>query len=158
MSEQQIPTFLKVLTYTNYVCGAGIIILGLVIITILPKIINSYLNSLNSIINLTTLISIISLIIGLSIIGGGIFQVILGWGYSHKKRWARSTTLSVSFVSLLFGLFALGGLPKSFSSIEGIMFISNLITVTIAVFIIYYFLTPEIKKWFEPEKQEPTNL
>lgn len=156
MPEQQMPTVLKTLAYTSYVSGALTAVFGLAAASFIPSLINGYmknnLGAATGMLDLSGLISTVSLVVGIGMIGFGIFQIALGWGYVHKKRWARSATLSTSIVSLIFGVFTLLGGSSTDSIIPGLggmMFMINLISLLPIIYITYYFLKPEIKAWFE---------
>ena len=82
---------------------------------------------------------------GLVLVGLGIASLIVSWGLLKGKRWARTITLIISFIAIIFAIISL------VSSGE----LTHVISIIIYGIIIYYMFTDKVKLFFGKVK-EPT--
>ncbi|MGI0052005.1 MAG: DUF7144 family membrane protein [Nitrososphaeraceae archaeon] len=82
---------------------------------------------------------------GLVLVGLGIASLIVSWGLLKGKRWARTITLIISFIAIIFAIISL------VSSGE----LTHVISIIIYGIIIYYMFTNKVKLFFGSVK-EPT--
>ena len=75
----------------------------------------------------------------------GIASLIVSWGLLKGKRWARTITLIISFIAIIFAIISL------VSSGE----LTHIISIIIYGIIIYYMFTDKVKLFFDSVK-EPT--
>ena len=83
---------------------------------------------------------------GLALVILGIASLIVSWGLLKGKRWARTTTLIISFIAIIFAIISL------VSSGE----LTHVISIIIYGIIIYYMFTHKVKFFFGKVK-EPTH-
>ena len=76
---------------------------------------------------------------GLVLVGLGIASLIVSWGLLKGKRWARTITLIISFIAIIFAIISL-------ISSEDLIHILEIIVYGI---IIYYMFTKKVKLFFE---------
>ncbi len=76
---------------------------------------------------------------GLVLVGLGIASLIVSWGLLKGKRWARTITLIISFIAIIFAIISL-------ISSEDLIHILEIIVYSI---IIYYMFTKKVKLFFE---------
>jgi len=82
---------------------------------------------------------------GLVLVGLGIASIIVSWGLLKGKRWARTITLIISIIAIIFALVSLVSNGD----------LVHIIPVIIYGIIIYYMFTDKIKLFFGKVK-EPT--
>jgi hypothetical protein len=82
---------------------------------------------------------------GLVLVILGIASLIVSWGLLKGKRWARTITLIISFIAIIFAIISL------VSSGE----LTHIISIIIYGIIIYYMFTDKVKLFFGRIK-EPT--
>ena len=82
---------------------------------------------------------------GLVLVILGIASLIVSWGLLKGKRWARTITLIISFIAIIFAIISL------VSSGE----LTHVISIIIYGIIIYYMFTDKVKLFFDRVK-EPT--
>jgi uncharacterized membrane protein (DUF2068 family) len=82
---------------------------------------------------------------GLALVILGIASLIVSWGLLKGKRWARTITLIISFIAIIFAIISL------VSSGE----LTHVISIIIYGIIIYYMFTDKVKLFFGRVK-EPT--
>ena len=82
---------------------------------------------------------------GLVLVILGIASLIVSWGLLKGKRWARTITLIISFIAIIFAIISL------VSSGE----LTHVISIIIYGIIIYYMFTDKVKLFFDSVK-EPT--
>jgi uncharacterized membrane protein (DUF2068 family) len=82
---------------------------------------------------------------GLALVILGIASLIVSWGLLKGKRWARTITLIISFIAIIFAIISL------VSSGE----LTHIISIIIYGIIIYYMFTDKVKLFFGRVK-EPT--
>ena len=83
---------------------------------------------------------------GLTLVVLGIASLIVSWGLLKGKRWARTITLIISFISIIIAIISL------VSSRDLI----HIISVIIYGIIIYYMFTKKVKLFFGKIKEPPT--
>jgi hypothetical protein len=76
---------------------------------------------------------------GLVLVGLGIASLIVSWGLLKGKKWARTITLIISFIAIIFAIISL-------ISSEDLIHILEIIVYGI---IIYYMFTKKVKLFFE---------
>ena len=76
---------------------------------------------------------------GLTLVGLGIASFIVSWGLLKGKRWARTITLIISIIAIIFAIISL-------ISSEDLIHIMEIIVYGI---IIYYMFTDKVKLFFE---------
>jgi hypothetical protein len=82
---------------------------------------------------------------GLVLVGLGIASIIVSWGLLKGKRWARTITLIISIIAIIFAIFSLVSNGD----------LVHIIPVIIYGIIIYYMFTDKVKLFFGKVK-EPT--
>jgi hypothetical protein len=82
---------------------------------------------------------------GLILVGLGIASFIVSWGLLKGKRWARTITLIISIISIIFAIVSLVSNGD----------LIHIIPVIIYGIIIYYMFTSKVKLFFAKAK-EPT--
>ena len=82
---------------------------------------------------------------GLALVILGIASIIVSWGLLKGKRWARTITLIISFIAIIFAIISL------VSSGD----LTHVISIIIYGIIIYYMFTDKVKLFFGRIK-EPT--
>jgi hypothetical protein len=93
----------------------------------------------------TNALGFIIIIGGLTLVGLGIASFIVSWGLLKGKGWARTITLIISIIAIIFAIISLA------SSRDLI----HIISVIIYGIIIYYMFTKKVKLFFGKVK-EPT--
>jgi uncharacterized membrane protein (DUF2068 family) len=76
----------------------------------------------------------------------GIASLIVSWGLLKGKRWARTITLIISFIAIIFAIISL------VSSGE----LTHIISIIIYGIIIYYMFTDKVKLFFGKVKKPTT--
>jgi hypothetical protein len=82
---------------------------------------------------------------GLTLVVLGIASIIVSWGLLKGKRWARTITLIISFISIIFAIISLASSGD----------LIHIISIIIYGIIIYYMFTDKVKLFFGKVK-EPT--
>jgi hypothetical protein len=82
---------------------------------------------------------------GLVLVGLGIASIIVSWGLLKGKRWARTITLIISIIAIIFAIVSLVSNGD----------LVHIIPVIIYGIIIYYMFTDKVKLYFGKVK-EPT--
>ena len=82
---------------------------------------------------------------GLTLVVLGIASLIVSWGLLKGKRWARTITLIISIISIIFAIISLASSGD----------LIHIISVIIYGIIIYYMFTNKVKLFFGKVK-EPT--
>jgi len=93
----------------------------------------------------TSALGLLITIGGLALVALGIASLIVSWGLLKGKRWARTITLIISFIVIIFAIISL------VSSGE----LTHIISIIIYGIIIYYMFTDKVKLFFGRVK-EPT--
>jgi len=83
---------------------------------------------------------------GLALVILGIASLIVSWGLLKGKRWARTITLIISFIAIIFAIISL------VSSGE----LTHVISIIIYGIIIYYMFTDKVKLFFGKVKKPTT--
>ena len=83
---------------------------------------------------------------GLALVILGIASLIVSWGLLKGKRWARTITLIISFIAIIFAIISL------VSSGE----LTHVISIIIYGIIIYYMFTDKVKLFFGKVKESTT--
>jgi hypothetical protein len=83
---------------------------------------------------------------GLVLVGLGIASFIVSWGLLKGKGWARTITLIISFIAIIFAIISL-------ISSEDLIHIMEIIVYGI---IIYYMFTKQVKLFFGKVKESTT--
>jgi hypothetical protein len=83
---------------------------------------------------------------GLALVILGIASLIVSWGLLKGKRWARTITLIISFIAIIFAIISL------VSSGE----LTHVISIIIYGIIIYYMFTDKVKLFFGRVKESTT--
>jgi hypothetical protein len=83
---------------------------------------------------------------GLVLVGLGIASLIVSWGLLKGKRWARTITLIISIIAIIFAIISL-------ISSEDLIHIMEIIVYGI---IIYYMFTDKVKLFFGKVKESAT--
>ena len=82
---------------------------------------------------------------GLTLVALGIASLIVSWGLLKGKRWARTITLIISIIAIIFAIISLASSGD----------LIHIISVIIYGIIIYYMFTKKVKLFFGKVK-EPT--
>ena len=82
---------------------------------------------------------------GLVLVGLGIASFIVSWGLLKGKRWARTITLIISIIAIIFAIISLASSGD----------LIHIISIIIYGIIIYYMFTDKVKLFFGKVK-EPT--
>jgi hypothetical protein len=82
---------------------------------------------------------------GLVLVGLGIASFIVSWGLLKGKRWARTITLIISIIAIIFAIISLASSGD----------LIHIISIIIYSIIIYYMFTDKVKLFFGKVK-EPT--
>ena len=93
----------------------------------------------------TSALGLLITIGGLTLVGLGIASLIVSWGLLKGKGWARTITLIISIIAIIFAIISL-------ISSEDLV---HVISVIIYGIIIYYMFTKKVKLFFGKIK-EPT--
>jgi uncharacterized membrane protein (DUF2068 family) len=83
---------------------------------------------------------------GLVLVALGIASLIVSWGLLKGKRWARTITLIISIIAIIFAIISLA------SSSDLI----HIISIIIYGIIIYYMFTDKVKSFFGKAKEPLT--
>jgi hypothetical protein len=135
---QQRPTGITVISILVIIGGLILIFTGISPLVIGPLI------SIDSDYSTSSLGFLIT-IGGLVLVILGIASLIVSWGLLKGKRWARTITLIISFIAIIFAIISL------VSSGE----LTHVISIIIYGIIIYYMFTDKVKLFFGSVK-EPT--
>ena len=135
---QQRPTGITVISILMIIGGLILIFTGIAPLVIGPLI------SIDSDYSTSSLGFLIT-IGGLVLVILGIASLIVSWGLLKGKRWARTITLIISFIAIIFAIISL------VSSGE----LTHVISIIIYGIIIYYMFTDKVKLFFGKVK-EPT--
>ncbi len=82
---------------------------------------------------------------GLVLVGLGIASFIVSWGLLKGKKWARTITLIISIIAIIFAIISLASSGD----------LIHIISIIIYGIIIYYMFTDKVKLFFSKVK-EPT--
>ena len=135
---QQRPTGITVISILMIIGGLILLFTGIAPLVIGPLISIDSDYSTNSLGFLIT-------IGGLALVILGIASLIVSWGLLKGKTWARTITLIISFIAIIFAIISL------VSSGE----LTHVISIIIYGIIIYYMFTDKLKLFFGRVK-EPT--
>ena len=83
---------------------------------------------------------------GLVLVALGIASLIVSWGLLKGKRWARTITLIISFIAIIFAIISLASSQD----------LIHIISVIIYGLIIYYMFTDKVKLFFGKVKESTT--
>ena len=83
---------------------------------------------------------------GLVLVGLGIASIIVSWGLLKGKRWARTITLIISIIAIIFAIVSLVSNGD----------LVHIIPVIIYGIIIYYMFTDKVKLFFGKVKEPAT--
>jgi hypothetical protein len=83
---------------------------------------------------------------GLALVALGIASLIVSWGLLKGKRWARTITLIISIISIIFAIISLASSGD----------LIHIISVIIYGIIIYYMFTDKVKLFFGKVKESTT--
>jgi hypothetical protein len=83
-----------------------------------------------------------------------LIHFLISYGLLNGKSWARSTTLIISFISILGNIFMILIVLSLITIIESIlsdpsMLVGNILTIIINILIICYLLRKEVKEYFD---------
>ncbi len=135
---QQRPTGITVISILMIIGGLILLFTGIAPLVIGPLI------SIDSDYSTSSLGFLIT-IGGLALVILGIASLIVSWGLLKGKRWARTITLIISFIAIIFAIISL------VSSGD----LTHVISIIIYGIIIYYMFTDKVKLFFGRVK-EPT--
>lgn len=135
---QQRPTGITVISILMIIGGLILLFTGIAPLVIGPLI------SIDSDYSTSSLGFLIT-IGGLVLVILGIASLIVSWGLLKGKRWARTITLIISIIAIIFAIISL------VSSGE----LTHIISIIIYGIIIYYMFTDKVKLFFGSVK-EPT--
>ena len=135
---QQRPTGITVISILMIIGGLILLFTGIAPLVIGPLI------SIDSDYSTSSLGFLIT-IGGLALVILGIASLIVSWGLLKGKRWARTITLIISFIAIIFAIISL------VSSGD----LTHIISIIIYGIIIYYMFTDKVKLFFGRVK-EPT--
>ena len=135
---QQRPTGITVISILMIIGGLILLFTGIAPLVIGPLI------SIDSDYSTSSLGFLIT-IGGLALVILGIASLIVSWGLLKGKRWARTITLIISIIAIIFAIISL------VSSGE----LTHIISIIIYGIIIYYMFTDKVKLFFGKVK-EPT--
>ena len=135
---QQRPTGITVISILMIIGGLILLFTGIAPLVIGPLI------SIDSDYSTSSLGFLIT-IGGLVLVILGIASLIVSWGLLKGKRWARTITLIISIIAIIFAIISL------VSSGE----LTHIISIIIYGIIIYYMFTDKVKLFFGKVK-EPT--
>ena len=135
---QQRPTGITVISILMIIGGLILLFTGIAPLVIGPLI------SIDSDYSTGSLGFLIT-IGGLALVILGIASLIVSWGLLKGKRWARTITLIISFIAIIFAIISL------VSSGD----LTHVISIIIYGIIIYYMFTDKVKLFFGKVK-EPT--
>ena len=136
--HQQRPTGITVISILMIIGGLILLFTGISPLVIGPLI------SIDSDYSTSSLGFLIT-IGGLVLVILGIASLIVSWGLLKGKRWARTITLIISFIAIIFAIISL------VSSGE----LTHVISIIIYGIIIYYMFTDKVKLFFG-KVREPT--
>jgi hypothetical protein len=136
---QQRPTGITVISILMIIGGLILLFTGIAPLVIGPLI------SIDSDYSTSSLGFLIT-IGGLALVILGIASLIVSWGLLKGKRWARTTTLIISFIAIIFAIISL------VSSGE----LTHVISIIIYGIIIYYMFTDKVKLFFGRVKESTT--
>ena len=136
--HQHRPTGITVISILMIIGGLVLLFTGIAPLVIGPLI------SIDSDYSTSSLGFLIT-IGGLALVILGIASLIVSWGLLKGKRWARTITLIISFIAIIFAIISL------VSSGD----LTHVISIIIYCIIIYYMFTDKVKLFFGKVK-EPT--
>jgi len=136
--SQQRPTGITVISILMIIGGLILLFTGIAPLVIGPLI------SIDSDYSTGSLGFLIT-IGGLALVILGIASLIVSWGLLKGKKWARTITLIISFIAIIFAIISL------VSSGD----LTHVISIIIYGIIIYYMFTDKVKLFFGKMK-EPT--
>ena len=138
---QHRPTGITIIAVLMIIGGIVLLFTGITPLFIGPLIsIDSSSDSSTSALGLLITIG------GLVLVALGIASLIVSWGLLKGKRWARTITLIISFIAIIFAIISLA------SSSDLI----HIISVIIYGIIIYYMFTNKVKLFFGKVKESTT--
>ena len=135
---QQRPTGITVISILMIIGGLILLFTGIAPLVIGPLIIIDSDYSTSSLGFLITIGGLVLVILGIA-------SLIVSWGLLKGKRWARTITLIISIIAIIFAIISL------VSSGE----LTHIISIIIYGIIIYYMFTDKVKLFFGRVK-EPT--
>ena len=83
---------------------------------------------------------------GLVLVGLGIASLVVSWGLLKGKRWARTITLIISIIAIIFAVISLASSQD----------LIHIISVIIYGIIIYYMFTDKVNLFFDKVKESTT--
>jgi hypothetical protein len=86
-------------------------------------------------------------IVGLTLVALGIASLTVSWGLLKGKGWARTITLIISFITIIFAIISLTGSGD----------LIHVISIIIYGIIIYYLFTDKVKSFFGKIKESTTS-
>ena len=136
---QQRPTGITVISILMIIGGLTLLVTGIAPLVIGPLI------SIDSAYSTGSLGFLIT-IGGLALVILGIASLIVSWGLLKGKTWARTITLIISFIAIIFAIISL------VSSGD----LTHVISIIIYGIIIYYMFTDKVKLFFGKVKESTT--
>ena len=136
---QHRPTGITIIAVLMIIGGLTLLFTGITPLFLGPLI------SIDSSDSSTSALGLLITIGGLTLVGLGIASLIVSWGLLKGKGWARTITLIISIIAIIFAIISL-------ISSEDLV---HVISVIIYGIIIYYMFTNKVKLFFGKIK-EPT--
>jgi hypothetical protein len=136
---QHRPTGITIISVLMIIGGLILLFTGITPLFIGPLI------SIDSSDSSTSALGLLITIGGLTLVALGIASLIVSWGLLKGKRWARTITLIISIIAIIFAIISLASNGD----------LIHIISVIIYGIIIYYMFTKKVKLFFGKVK-EPT--
>jgi len=136
---QHRPTGITIISVLMIIGGLILLFTGITPLFIGPLI------SIDSSDSSTSALGLLITIGGLTLVALGIASLIVSWGLLKGKRWARTITLIISIIAIIFAIISLASSGD----------LIHIISVIIYGIIIYYMFTKKVKLFFGKVK-EPT--
>jgi hypothetical protein len=137
---QHRPTGITIISVLMIIGGLILLFTGITPLFIGPLI------SIDTSDSSTSALGLLITIGGLALVALGIASLIVSWGLLKGKRWARTITLIISFIAIIFAVISL------VSSGD----LVHVIAVIIYGVIIYYMFTDKVKLFFGRVKESTT--
>jgi hypothetical protein len=137
---QHRPTGITIISVLMIIGGLILLFTGIIPLFIGPLI------SIDTSDSSTSALGLLITIGGLALVALGIASLIVSWGLLKGKRWARTITLIISFIAIIFAVISL------LSSSD----LVHVIAVIIYGIIIYYMFTDKVKLFFGRVKESTT--
>lgn len=136
---QHRPTGITIISVLMIIGGLILLFTGITPLFIGPLI------SIDSSDSSASALGLLITIGGLTLVALGIASLIVSWGLLKGKRWARTITLIISIIAIIFAIISLASSGD----------LIHIISVIIYGIIIYYMFTKKVKLFFGKVK-EPT--